>query len=122
MSKTHHRRRHRRANRTRRGGVKHSLGASAAPAQPASAAPAQPASAAAAAAAAIDMAAIKQRVRELAAMGQGSQSHSKGITKKKAAEKHFSAILAGKAKHHGNSAFKPGSGVSDPAAARERGF
>jgi hypothetical protein len=131
MAKTHHRRRHRRANRTRRGGGKHSAhAASAASAShAASAAPAAFAAPLASAAdtgpAHIDMEAIKARVREIAAQGATHASHaskkSKGITKQQAAKKRFSGILSGKVKHSDKSAFK-GAVRSDPQSARQRGF
>jgi hypothetical protein len=94
MAKTHHRRRHRRANRTRRGGVKSNT-ASAASAFP------------------DDMEAIKARVREIAAQ---ATTPKKTISKKPkitSAQKHFEKVLAGKATHSSKSSFRHDSGVSD---------
>ena len=96
MAKTHHRRRHRRANRTRRGGVK---------SNPASAFP--------------DMEAIKARVREIAAQ---ATTPKKTISKKPkitSAQKHFEKVLAGKANHSSKSSFRYDSGVSDPHIAHK---
>lgn len=95
MAKTHHRRRHRRANRTRRGGVKSASAASAASALP-------------------DMEAIKARVREIAAQ---ATTPKKTISKKPkitSAQKHFEKVLAGKATHSSKSSFRHDSGLSDP--------
>ena len=98
MSKTH-RRRHRRANRTRRGSGKHSA-------------------AAASAATHEDLAAIFKRVKEIAAKSADTpQKISKPPTQSaidKIKQKQFKNILAGKATHSkGKSAFRHDSGQSD---------
>jgi hypothetical protein len=118
MAKTHHRRRHRRANRTRRGGVKSN------PVSPRAASASAPAAAAAAASAFPDMEAIKARINALVAQGSHASHVSKkpkGISKKEAAKKRFSGILSGKVKPSDKSAFK-GSVISDSQAARVRGY
>ena len=109
MSKTH-RRRHRRANRTRRGSGKHSKGSSP---RAASAPPA-----ASAAATHEDLAAIFKRVKEIAAKSADTpQKISKPPTQSaidKIKQKQFKNILAGKATHSkGKSAFRHDSGQSD---------
>lgn len=120
MAKTYRRRRHRRANRTRRGGVKHSaasapLASAASPRDPLAPALDRPT---------IDMDAIKRRVLEIAAQGAthaSASKKSKGISKQQASKKRFSGILSGKVKHSHTSAFK-GQVESDPFAAYKRGY
>jgi hypothetical protein len=147
MAKTYRRRRHRRANRTRRGGVKHSAAHSAsahsasrdtlAPAASAHSASRDPLASAASAASAsrdtlapalghtIDMDAIKRRVLEIAAQGATHASASKPkktISKEEADRKRFNKIMKGTLKHSSKkSAFK-GAVIGDPQAARERGY
>ena len=127
MAKTHHRRRHRRANRTRRGGVKsnpvspRAASASAAPVVFPSAplAPAAPRVATKA-----DLAGIFEKVDQIRASHASHVSASKPkktISKKEAAKKRLSGILSGKVKHSDKSAFK-GSVISDSQAARVRGY
>jgi hypothetical protein len=132
MAKTHHRRRHRRANRTRRGGVKHSKdssprAASAPPAASASAAaaalalaPAAPATASAASAASppaathADLAAIFKRVNAIAAKATPPKKTISKKPTKTSAQTHFEKVLAGKATHSkGKSAFRHDSGQRD---------
>jgi hypothetical protein len=117
MAKTHHRRRHRRANRTRRGGVKHSKDSSP------RAASAPPAAAAPRAATHADLADIFKRVNAIAAQATPQkiskpQTQSASIKKK---IKYLNDVLAGKVKHSNKSAFK-GPVVSDPQSARERQY
>ena len=126
MAKTY-RRRHRRANRTRRGGVKHSKGSSpraaSASASAATAALAlAPAAAASAASAAsppaathADLAAIFKRVNVIAAQAT-PQKISKRKTKSALdiQRDKLNNILAGKATHSkGKSSFRPDSFESD---------
>jgi hypothetical protein len=137
MAKTYRRRRHRRANRTRRGGVKHS----AAPAASAHSTSRDPLAHAASSASAsrdplapalgpalghtIDMDAIKRRVLEIAAQSATHASSSKPkktISKEEADRKRFNKIMKGTLKHSSNkSAFK-GAVINNPQAARERGY
>jgi parvulin-like peptidyl-prolyl isomerase len=130
MAKTHHRRRHRRANRTRRGGVKSnpvSPRAASAPAAPAASAPvvfpsAPLAPAAPRVATHADLADIFKKVDQIRASHVSSASKpKKTISKKEAAKKRLSGILSGKVKHSDKSAFK-GSVISDSQAARVRGY
>ena len=128
MAKTHHRRRHRRANRTRRGGVKsnpvspRAASASAAPVVFPSAplAPAAPRVATHA-----DLADIFKKVDQIASHHAShhvsASKPKKTISKKEAAKKRLSGILSGKVKHSDKSAFK-GSVISDSQAARVRGY
>ena len=124
MAKTHHRRRHRRANRTRRGGVKsnpvspRAASASAAPVVFPSAplAPAAPRVATHA-----DLADIFKKVDQIASHHVSASKPKKTISKKEAAKKRLSGILSGKVKHSDKSAFK-GSVISDSQAARVRGY
>ena len=134
MAKTY-RRRHRRANRTRRGGVKHSkdssprAAASAAPRAAASAsaaaaaralAPAAPATASAASAASppaathADLAAIFKRVNAIAAKATPPKKTISKKPTKTSAQTHFEKVLSGKATHSkGKSAFRHDSGQRD---------
>lgn len=113
MAKTHHRRRHRRANRTRRGGVKSN--------------PVSPRAASASAApvvfpsATLDLADIFKKVDQIRASHVSASKPKKTISKKEAAKKRLSGILSGKVKHSDKSAFK-GSVISDSQAARVRGY
>ena len=124
MAKTHHRRRHRRANRTRRGGVKsntaspRAASASAAPVVFPSAplAPAAPRVATHA-----DLADIFKKIDKIRASHVSASKPKKTISKKEADKKRLSGILSGKVKHSYKSAFK-GSVISDSQAARERGY
>ncbi len=119
MAKTY-RRRHRRANRTRRGGVKHSAShaASAASAPAASAASA----AAPRAATHADLADIFKRVNAIAAQATPqkiSKPQTKSAVEKKKL-KYLNDVLAGKVTHSkGKSAFRYDSGVSDPLKGQE---
>jgi hypothetical protein len=129
MAKTY-RRRHRRANRTRRGGVKHSASHAASAASAASAPPAASAASAAlalapAASAAsprasppaathADLAAIFKRVNAIAAQATPPKKTISKKPTKTYAQTHFEKVLAGKATHSkGKSAFRHDSGVSD---------
>jgi hypothetical protein len=124
MAKTY-RRRHRRANRTRRGGGKHSEGSSPRAASAASAPPAALALAPAAASAAsprasppaathADLAAIFKRVNAIAAKATPPKKTISKKPTKTSAQTHFEKVLAGKATHSkGKSAFRHDSGQSD---------
>jgi hypothetical protein len=126
MAKTY-RRRHRRANRTRRGGGKHSKGSSPRAASAASAASAAAAALALAPAAAAasprasppaathaDLAAIFKRVNAIAAKATPPKKTISKKPTKTSAQTHFEKVLAGKATHSkGKSAFRHDSGQSD---------
>jgi hypothetical protein len=113
MAKTY-RRRHRRANRTRRGGVKHSA-SHAASAPAASAASAASPLASPPAATHADLAAIFKRVNAIAAQATPQKKTISKKPTKTSAQTHFEKVLAGKATHSkGKSAFRHDSGQSDP--------
>jgi hypothetical protein len=113
MAKTHHRRRHRRANRTRRGGVKSN------PVSPRAASASAPAAPRVATHA--DLADIFKKVDQIRASHVSASKPKKTISKEKAAEERFRRIREGTLKHSDKSAFK-GSVISDSQAARVRGF